>query len=265
MLNRQQAALARQTNYIVDTKFVSGNIIEYDIRQANINILYKYKAIDEKYYNYLSNLPKINREVIVGNMIKSDKEVFKIIQKGIKEAKVALFDANSIKEYEVVRIANDAVYVNRVGGLKVTKFDNIEFVPKTISTCFLKLTNLLFFINFFNQDINVDIKGLGEDYSIHEPFISIIVNIIATLQFDGVKHAMVSLNNFIDDYINRKLSVEYYRELSPGGKYRVIGGEFFISSLPKLSDEIDIGYNFFILRELSSVLYEIYISNYRNL
>ena len=265
MLTREQASLARQTNYIIDTRFISGNIIEYDIRQANINILYKYGVIDNDRYNYLSNLPKINREVIVGNMIKSDKEIYKIIQKGIKEAKVALFDANNIKEYEIVRIANDAVYVNRVGGLKVTKFDNVEFVPKSISTCFLKLTNLLFFINLFNQDIDVDIKGLGEDYSIHEPFISIMVNIIATLQFDGVKPAMINLNNFIDDYVNRKLSVEYYRELSPGGKYRIIGGEFFISNLPKLSNEIDIGYNFFLLRELSSILYEIYTSNYRKL
>lgn len=265
MLTREQASLARQTNYVIDTRFVSGNIVEYDIRQANINILYKYGVIDINRYNYLSNLPKINREVIVGNMIRSDKEIFKVIQKGIKEAKVSLFDANSIKEYEVVRIANDAVYVNRVGGLKNTKFDNIEFVPKTTSTCFLKLTNLLFFINFFNQDINVDIKGLGEDYSIHEPLIGIIVNIVATLQLDGVKAAMVNLNNFIDDYINRRLPVEYYRELSPGGNYRIIGGEFFISNLPALSKEIDIGYNLYILRELSSILYEIYISNYRKL
>lgn len=265
MLTSQQKSLARQTNYIIDTRFVSGNIVEYDIRQANINILYKYNIIDNKYYEYLSNLPKLNREIIVGNMIRSDKEIYKTIQKGIKESKIALFDTNSINEYEVIRIANDAVYVNRVGGLKVTKFDNIEFIPKSTSSNFLKLNNLLFFINFFNQDINVDIKGLGEDYSIHEPLISIIVNIIATLQFDGVKPAMVNLNNFIDDYVNRKLSVEYYRELNPIGKYRVIGGEFYISNAPEITKEIDIGYNFFILRELSSILYEIYTSNYRKL
>jgi len=265
MLNNYQLSLAKQTNYIIDKRFVSGNIIEYDIKQANINILYRYNVIDNQTYNYLCNLPKINREVIVGNMIKSDKDIFKTIQKGIKEAKVALFDSNSIKEYEVIRIANDAVYVNRVGGLKVTKFDNIEFVPKSISSCFLKLTNLLFFIDLNNQDINVDIKGLGDNYDIHEPLISVIVNIVATLHLDGVKSAMVSLNNFIDDYINKRLSVEYYRELSPLGKYRIIGGEFYISNLPNLTEEIDIGYNFYILRELASILFEIYTSNYRNL
>jgi hypothetical protein len=175
-----------------------------------------------------------------------------------------LFDANSINEYEVIRIANDAVYVNRINGLKITKFDNIEFVVKSISNCFLKLHQLLFFINF-NNNINVDIKGLGKNYEIHEPLISIIVNIINELYYVGVKQAMGSLNNFIDDYINRRLDVNYYRELVPDGKFKVIGGEFFISNLPYLQNEIDIGYNLFILRELASILYEIYTNNYRNL
>ena len=264
MLSREQISLAKQVNYIIDNRYVAGNIIEYDIRQANINILYKYGIIDNNNYNYLRNLPKINREIIVGNMIKNDKQIYTTIQKGIKEAKVNLFDANSIQEYEVVRIANDAVYINRIGNLKHTKFDNIEFVPKSISNCFVRLKSILFFINFGNN-INVDIKGLGEDYSIHEPFISIIVNIINELQYAGVKQAMKSLEYFIDDYVNKRLDVSYYRELTPGGNYRVIGGEFFINNLPQLTNDIDIEYNFYILRELSSILYEIYTSTYRNL
>ena len=264
MLNREQSSLARQNNYIINQRFVSGNIVEYDIKQANINILYKYGVIDAGKYNYLKNLPKEAREVIVGKMIGEDKEVYKIINKGIKEAKVQLFDSNSINEYEVIRIANDAVYINRMGELKYTKFDNIEFVIKSTSNCFLKLHQLLFFIEFKNN-INVDIKGLGDNYEMHEPIISIIVNIINELYCVGVIQAMGSLNNFIDDYINRKLDVSYYRELAPDGMWRVIGGEFYITNLPYLQDEIDIGYNLFILRELASILYEIYTNNYRKL
>lgn len=264
MLSKEQISLAKQVNYVIDRRFVSGNIIEYDIKQANINILYKYNIIDTKKYDFLRNLPKINREIIVGNMIKENKDIYKAIQNGIKESKVKLFDANFINEYEVIRIANDAVYINRMGNLKYTKFDNIEFVPKSKSNCFLKLNNLLFFIEF-NNNINVDIKGLGDNYNIHEPIISIIVNIINELQYAGVKQAMKSLEDFINDYLNRRLDVSYYRELTPGGNYRVLGGEFFINNLPQLTNDIDIGYNFYILRELSSILYEIYTSTYRNL
>ena len=264
MLNRELSSLAKQINYICPDRFVSGRITEYDISQANINVLYKYQVIDTKYYNYLKSCPKIQREIIVGNLIKEDKDKYKIIQKGIKDAKCQLFEANDIKEYEVVRIANDAVYVNRFNGLKYTVFDGINFNIKSISTCFLKLYNILFFINL-EDNINVDIKGLGEDYSIHQPMISIIVNIINELQCIGIKSAMKSLSDFIDDYQNRKLSVEYYREMNDTAGYRVIGGEFYISNLNNILPEIDINYNLYILRELASVLYEIYTSTYRKL
>ena len=263
MLSRELSSLAKQINYVCPDRFVSGQITEYDIRQANINILYKYNIIDEKYYNYLVHVPKIQREVIIGNLIKEDKNKYNIIQKGIKESKCQLFDANNIKEYEVVRIANDAVYVNRSNGLQYTIFDGIEFVPKSTSTCYLKLYNILFFIDF-GTNINVVIKGLGENYDIHQPMISIIVNIINELEYAGVKDAMKSLNSFIDDYLNRRLGVEYYRELTPEALYRVYGGEFFLSTLNTLLPE-DINYNLYILRELSSILYEIYTSTYRKL
>ena len=158
----------------------------------------------------------------------------------------------------------DAVYVNRSNGLQYTIFDSVEFVPKSTSTCYLKLYNILFFIDF-GTNINVTIKGLGENYDIHQPMISIIVNIINELQYAGVKDAMKSLNSFIDDYLNKRLGVEYYRELTPDALYRVTGGEFFLSTLDTLLPDIDINYNLYILRELSSVLYEIYTSTYRKL
>lgn len=263
-MNRELISLAKQINYVCPDRFVSGQIIEYDIKQANISMLYKYGGIDQQKYEFLKNIPKYNREVIVGNMIKEDKKIYNIIQKGIKESKVQLFDANDIKSYEVIRIANDAVYVNRINGLKYTEFDGVKFVQKSKSTCYLKLNNILFFINCGN-DINVDIKGLGDNYGIHTPMISIIVNIINELYFMDVKSAMNSLNSFIEDYIKLNLGAEYYRELTPEAKYRVIGGQFFLSEIEYIRPEIDINYNLYILRELASILYEIYTSNYRKL
>lgn len=264
-MNKELVSLAKQVNYVCPDRFVSGQIVEYDIKQANINILFKYGEIDQEKYEFLKNIPKYNREVIVGNMIKEDKKIYNTIQKGIKESKIKLFESNDIREHEVIRIANDAVYVNRINELKYTSFDGIDFVKKSISTCFLKLNNILFFINCKNDNINVDVKGLGENYQIHQPMISIIVNIITELYFMGVKPAMNSLNGFIEDYINYKLGAEYYRELTPEAKYRVIGGQFFLSEMEYIRPEIDINYNLYILRELSSVLYEIYTNNYRNL
>jgi hypothetical protein len=276
MLTKEQSDLAIKTNYFYPARFISGRIMEYDIRAANISMLRDKNILTDDLYKFLLTCPKQYREEFVGLQIKQEKDesgsrsaldgsiTYKTIYEGIRDSKLKLFELNNIQTDEVIRIANDAVFVNRVGNLKNTKFDLIEFVPKSISNCFLNLKGLLFFMNIGNQ-INVDIKGLGDDYSIHEPLISIIVNIISTLQYDGIKPAMMNLENFIDDYLNRRLDVSYYRELTSGGLYRVLGGEFFISNLPKLTDEIDIGYNLYLLRELSSILYEIYISLYRKL
>lgn len=265
MLSRELSSLAKQTNYLCPERYKSGYIIEYDISQANINILKKYNQLSDKDYNYLKSIPKINREIIIGNMIKGNKDLFKIIQKGIKESKVNLFDSNNIKGYEVVRIASDAVYINRTSPLQYTTFDNIEFKIKSISNSYLKLKDILFFINYENNNINVDIKGLGEDYSKHESLISFICNIICELEFDGIKPAMNSLEQFIDDYINKRLDVLYYREFNSRGLYNVSNSGFYLDMIDVLSPEIDINYNLYLLRELSSILYEIYISTYRNL
>lgn len=265
MSNRELASLARKTNYLCPERYISGKIIEYDIKQANINMLFRSKIIDPERYQYLQQLPKQQREVTVGLMIKDNAEIGKIIRKGIAECKVSLFEANNIRSYEVVRIASDAVYINRVNPLNVTRFDNVEFVPKSISNSYLKLRDILFFINYENNNINVDLKGLGDDYSIHEPIISLIVNIICELEFNGVKFAMKQLQTIIDDYINRRLGPEYYREFNSRASYHIINSAFYLYELDRIRPEIDIDYNLFLLRELLSVLYEIYTSNYRKL
>ena len=75
----------------------------------------------------------------------------------------------------------------------------------------------------------------------------------------------IPMDEAIREVENRRLGVEYYREMNDIAAYRVIGGEFYISNLNNILPEIDINYNLYILRELSSILYEIYTSTYRKL
>ena len=119
-------------NYLHPSRYISGRIVEYDIKSANISTLRMQNIISEEDYIRLSNMPKINREIEIGLMIKNDKEVYNYIQKGIKSAKLALAKANSIDIESICRIANDAVYINSVSNLQRTKFgDYIEFKQKS--------------------------------------------------------------------------------------------------------------------------------------
>ena len=72
--------LAEAMSYITPLNYISGRIVEYDIASANINMLYKYNMIDINYYNYLKSLPKINREVEIGKLIRSDSNYYNIIK-----------------------------------------------------------------------------------------------------------------------------------------------------------------------------------------
>ena len=125
--------LANLTSYITPSRYVSGRIVEYDIKSANITMLKKYNAIFDDYYNFLSKLPKIDREIEIGLLIRSDKKYFNIIEDGIKAAKYILLKSNNVDPSFIVRIANDAVYINSLNDLQYTKFDEVLFAKKSIS------------------------------------------------------------------------------------------------------------------------------------
>lgn len=251
--------LAEKVSYYNNSKFLYGNIIEYDIKAANINMLKKYNAIDNNYYHYLSNLPKKDREVIVGKLISSDNHYHDIISSGIKEAKIKLFQSNKLTEDDIVRIANDAVYtINKE--LQYIKFDLIEFKKKSNFTSALKLNNL--FILFNSNTNDMDIIGINDiNISLHANYIlSIIAQIIILLERGSIKDALNFLSTFYESYINLELDMNFYRELNADSGFRYKNIPFLFSQTPDCKDlkEVDIGYNIYILRELFSIILSYY-------
>ena len=128
-------------NYLAEISYLPNTLIyEYDISKANINVLYSKGVIDKKTYDYLYNAERMTRQVYVGKL-QRDKAIVDILKAGIIEAKKILFEANDIKDYEVLSIKNDAVFIiNR--NLINTKFGLINFVNKNQYTSFYKIKNL---------------------------------------------------------------------------------------------------------------------------
>lgn len=263
MIDKETEKIASSTKYITPLKYISGIIREYDIRQANINMLLKSDIIDKSIYTYLQNIDKQSREVYVGKMIREDKELYKAINDGISAHKILLFDKNNINIYELIRIASDAVYINRSNPLQYTIFDNIQFVEKGIYNSFLNLNGLLFFIRYIGNNIDVDIKGLGENASIiHQNYmISLIANIICTMEKDSIKRAIQELNEFLKDYINYNVPYEYYIEFNSASLYRIKYCDYGFYNAPNNIHDLDINYNLTILRELLSILYDLFRSH----
>lgn len=246
-----------RTNYVIDRRYIAGRITEYDIKSANISVLKQYNAIDDATYMYLSSISKREREIHIGKLIKSDRQYQDIISKGIKEAKNKLATSNNIREDEVVRIANDAIYVNRSYDLQNTTFGYITFKKKAIYASMLKLLNIIIFSSYIDGNIDIDVKGLGHNAEYHQDYmLNMIANAIYILDRVGTKEAIEYVKDFYINYTNLNLDKEYYRELNSTSLFRLKYTDYLMPDI-KDKNDIDINYNLYIIRELMSILFEV--------
>lgn len=254
--------------YLANARFImSVNITEYDMSKANISTLLYKNKITEEQYSYLFSLPKMQREISIGLMIKQNPSLWEDIESGIIEGKQKLFIANNILDNEVIRISNDAVYILRNSNLIYTKFGPLQFIPKSRYSMFVRLADLVIFFKNELGDIDIDVKGLGkEQIPLHENFmLTFIGNLLYLINTSPLKQSIEYFNEFYFKYLNRQLDVGFYRELNSGSMYTVNAprgnGIFGFSEANDIS-KIDISYNAGILRELYGILSEL---NQRNM
>ena len=89
---------------------IDRNIREYDISKANINILLYFKLINQKQYQYLYNLPRMERQIRVGIMQKNTK-IASALSNGLKQMRNLFCTQNNIQENEILSIRKDALYI----------------------------------------------------------------------------------------------------------------------------------------------------------
>lgn len=259
----------KNTNYKVNIPYIiSMYMREYDISKANITSLYSQKLISEDYYHYLCTIDKQSREILIGNMQRDIDGLYNKVQDGIIDAKRQLFDSNSILESEVLSIRNDSVTVlNRE--LEHTIFGLYEFKMKGLFTSYFKLANIdFYYYNSISGEESVEIKGIKDKFiPLHiDGILDIICTTAYMLQNDTIQNTIQYISNMYDQYINRKLPVEYYREFDHVSKYR-FRTMYFDYSLDNITEKelpyININRNLLILRELSSIVTDIYVNKCR--
>lgn len=253
------------------------NIREYDISKANITMLYSANIISLEEYNRLCNVDKLQRQITIGYLIKKNPQYNKVIQQGILEAKKNLFESNYIEDKNVLSIKNDAVFLINTAP-SITKFGNVEFVFKNEYTSFYKANNMEFFyyLDMLNTIERLDIKGINTKdymfkvYPLHKDyFIEFLLTLFETLQNGSIQEGIEILSTFYNKYINRELSVEYYRELNTNSQFKIINmGIVEVSyTMDRVSQNelkyLDINYNRLILSDLNKILTGIYISKFK--
>lgn len=255
---------------------ISKKIYEYDIKQANISVLYAQGKLSEYDYEKLSHSDKFSREVFIGKMIANsdDSTINASIQNGIREAKRQFIFYNQISEESIVRIANDAIYCIRDYPIKHRKFRinennnfEIEFIQKNCYDGYVHFSNDVwaFYKILPNDNVDSTVIGLGNYSFIHGNMISIISIILYYLHKMQYDIAIRHLSATIENYLRKELPIETYREFNPSGIFCLkkeietgIGTYFSLFPTNVSSnleiDQLDISYNYAILRELYAMV-----------
>ena len=214
------SSLYQKTNYLADVDMLQNRIIEYDLKSANLSALRASGKIDESVLKKLELVDKHTREVRVGMMVREDKEIGRIIKRGIFHARELLFRANMLQDEDILSIKNDAVFI--IGKkLKHTSFGPYQFVQKNTYSMFVRLDKLEFYYNYRQK--KVDIKGLGNVTSEEDHqngmmcFFEQVFRYLIQGRRDDLRKYLIQ---FVDDYKCKRLPIQYYKELNRRSVYR---------------------------------------------
>lgn len=251
---------------MTDVPYIQGSIREYDIKAANINTLLQAGKISQDTYDYLVRLPKQYREDFIGRLISTDKGIYESIHQGIIEAKQYLFESNHINDNEVIRIANDAVYVWRSSPLTYTSYgDHVLFLMKGVYTSFAKIgPNAVFFNGSDYQNLQIEVIGMKKVLHYHtNGFLSFLASILYMLEKAPIEDVLSTYNRYYKQYISRSLGYEHYREFNQESNFRIGVNQdsvcsWTISSFPGDIERVDISYNAMLLRDIYQIILSVW-------
>ena len=221
VLHRTYSDLYNRSSYIQSKSPIIDRITEYDIRSANTTMLRRAHLVKAKDLDALEELPKHDREVIIGNMINQNRDIGLAIRKGIVKAKRELFQANGIQSDEVHAIRNDAVFV--VGRrLRETEFGPVQFKEKNVYSMYMRVEGIDF---YYDRSRNtVDVKGIKdtivEEEDHQNGMVRYMTTVMGYLSRDRRDALRKYLLAFVDDYKSKRLPVCYYREFGILDAYR---------------------------------------------
>lgn len=221
VLDRTYSELFKRHQYLTPLPIVQNKITEYDIRSANTSALRQARKIKPSTLAKIEALPKHEREVAVGKMIRIDKSIQKTISREITHAKMELFRDNGVQDSEILSIKNDAVFI--IGRkLRHTVFGEMEFKAKNIYALYINIDKIEFYYD--QRAHSVTVKGIDDKVVEHpdhqEGMMSFLANVMRFLVFDRRAALCRYLIEFSNAYKEKTLPVQFYRELNPANIYR---------------------------------------------
>lgn len=228
---------------------IGKRIIEYDMKSANVNLCRYYKLLPENEIIKIENMNKYDRVVYVGKLQKNDREFAAKLSKAFKDMRKQFFIANGIEDSDILSIKKDAIFVIKKR-CRNTSFGNVTFVEKNVYSSYHKLNGLEFY--YSGREDRLDIKGIDDNsLYLYQKFINILKRLFRYLERNQKEEFVRFVKDFSQNYKNKLLSYEYYKELKPRGCYTLIQDDpdkRIVYGLDNIDESIDerlcINYNY---------------------
>lgn len=225
-----------------DYPFIHNNeIIEWDIKSANTSLMRYYNLQPNKIIDKLASMPKSQREISVGKLMKKDKEFAKALEESFNKIIQEFMDTNNLTWDDIVSVKKDAVFVKN-HGIQKSEFGAVHFIPKNQYKHVLLLPKYEIYIS--NEKI--DVKGIpDEKVALHKNGMLDFIN----TALDSADN-FISMQKFFKEYVTayklKELEFDSYREFNPDSLF-TIGGEFPMRVEDMIEEDmefLDISYNY---------------------
>ena len=235
-------------NYTIDETTLQDVLIyEYDMNKSGLSLLKEYSDLDKSIISRLEHLDKFERNVEIGNIMKSNKDYFNAVEKNIKIVMQEFFKVNEIELSNIVSIKRDAVFSTKKCTI-LQLSENITFKLVDTYSSFYRFGNVEFYYSEKNKSFIY--KGLGENCVENNLFLKEFSKLIKLLEKATPQNRFRLLQDFRKDYCSKKFDIEMYRECNPKNLFRlkdinknVNGFEFFAEGYND-KEEIDGIYNY---------------------
>lgn len=206
--------LWQKTNYTSNIKYIKDTIItEYDIKSAGMNILYDSGFLNKEQYKNLKNTEKYERNVIIGKMLRENKEMNLKLNEGFKIARKVFMEINNLEDNDILSIKKDAIFVigKKCNNLRVS--DHVYFTENSEYDNYINIIDKEHYINLYENKI--DVKGYHkETYDNHKDYLfKFLMECLWEDKKSDKKDLFKKLLIFKNNLINYNLPIKYYKDI----------------------------------------------------
>jgi len=248
--------LERQ-NYLTSINSLIGiPVFEYDITSAGLSVIKEKKLLDQSIISELEELPKYERNVRIGMLGRTDKDLMEGIDSGLKVAIKRFCKYNDIKEEDIIAIKRDAIFTMRAASRLIVS-DHISFRLDHEFSSYINLNRIEFY--YSNSDDSLTVRGISKSVieKHQDYFLDFIKNIIRSCETFDKDKFLVFLDSQRKKYIDYRLDINCYREFNYNNKFKLedrLSGNLLMTE--NYNEDLDISYNYinFLLPLISSII-----------